>query len=69
MKEMSKEITVMQSYLKEQLVKAQEWQATHYNKTHYQRIFNVGDSVMLQMKHLHLDRLCKKLNYCCLGPF
>jgi Chromo (CHRromatin Organisation MOdifier) domain len=48
---------------------ASEAAAKYYDKKHQQRIYIVGDSVMLSSRHIRLRRVSKKLSDKCLRPF
>lgn len=48
---------------------ASEAAAKYYDKKHQQRIYAVGDNVMLSSRHVRLRRASKKLSDKFLGPF
>jgi RNase H-like domain found in reverse transcriptase/Reverse transcriptase (RNA-dependent DNA polymerase)/Integrase zinc binding domain/Integrase core domain/Chromo (CHRromatin Organisation MOdifier) domain len=48
---------------------ASETATKYYNKKHQQRIYAVGDNVMLSSRHIRLRRASKKLSDKFLGPF
>lgn len=51
------------------LAKSQEYQARHYNQSHLDVTYNVGQLVWLRVKNITLERPSRKLDWQRYGPF
>ncbi|SLM37369.1 transposon tf2-1 partial [Lasallia pustulata] len=51
------------------LAKSQEYQARHYNKSHLDVIYKVGQLVWLKVKNITMERPSQRLDWQCYGPF